>query len=284
MSDCKNHGNGGRKASHSHLTIKSNPSLVFNRSMTTLTPSSAAGAVAEDKLCNPRSYQRNTSIKNLTGASKLKGKVRKMCSIFESPRHHPSGSLDSPTSLSPSASPSQSPTSNKSSFSPPDSPNLWDFSPIRLPGTEDRVVVYFTSLRGIRRTFHDCQSVRMVFRGFRVNLDERDVSMDVAYKNELQELFGEDEVVNLPQVFIKGKYIGGAEVVLNLLEVGELVRMIKGLPFRSLKPCDVCGDMRFIACVNCGGSQKVYDEEKEQTNRCTVCNENGLMRCPLCSS
>lgn len=73
-------------------------------------------------------------------------------------------------------------------------------------------------------------------------------------------------------------------MALNLLEVGELVRMIKGLPFRSLKPCDVCGDMRFIACVNCGGSRKVYDEEKEQTNQCSVCNENGLMRCPLCSS
>lgn len=116
-----------------------------------------------------------------------------------------------------------------------------------------------------------------------MNLDERDVSMDVAYKNELQELFGEENV-SLPQVFIKGKHIGGAELVLNLLEVGELTRMIKGLPFRSLKPCDVCDDMRFIACVNCGGSRKVYDEEKEQTYRCPVCNENGLMRCPLCSS
>ncbi|KAG6412524.1 hypothetical protein SASPL_125203 [Salvia splendens] len=269
MSDLKNQGNGGRKTSHSHLTIKTNPSLVFNRSMTTLTPSSSA---AEDKHRNPRSYQRNTSI-NFFSASKLKGKVRKMCSFFESPKRHPSSSLESPT-----LSPSQSPTS------PPDSPNLWDFSPIRLPGTEDRVVIYFTSLRGIRRTFHDCQSVRMVFRGFRINLDERDVSMDVAYKNELQELFGEDELVTLPQVFIKGKHIGGAEVALNLVEAGELVRMIKGLPFRSLKPCDVCGDMRFIACVNCGGSRKVYDEKKEQTNRCTVCNENGLMRCPLCSS
>ncbi|XP_057789977.1 uncharacterized protein At5g39865-like [Salvia miltiorrhiza] len=287
MSDCKSQGNGGRKT---HLTIKSNPSLVFNRSMTAYTPSSAAAVAGEENsmpLRNSLSYQRNGSINTLRSGKALKGKVRKMCSIFESPKHRPSISIDpqqqSPSS-SPSPSPSPSPTSNKSSFSPPDSPNLWDFSPVRLPGTEDRVVIYFTSLRGIRRTFHDCQSVRMLFRGFRVNLDERDVSMDVAYKNELQELFGEEESVSLPQVFIKGKHIGGAEVVLNLLEVGELVRMIKGLPFRSLKPCDVCDDMRFIACVNCGGSRKVYDEEEEHTNRCPVCNENGLMRCPLCSS
>lgn len=289
MPDYTNKGNGGKKT---HLTIKSKPSSVFNRSMTAYTPSSAAAsavAAGEDKsqLRNPlASFQRNkTQLRGRGGNNTLKGKVRKMCSIFESPRHHrPSINIDSQNSpsSSPSPSPSPSPTSNRSSFSPPDSP-VKEYSTVKLPGTEDRVVIYFTSLRGVRRTFHDCQSVRMVFRGFRVNLDERDVSMDVAYKNELQELFGEENV-SLPQVFVKGKHVGGAEQVLNHLEVGELMMMIKGLPFRSLKPCDVCDDMRFIACVNCGGSRKVYDEDKEQTNRCPVCNENGLMRCPLCSS
>lgn len=261
-----NQGNGGKKA---HLTIKTNASSVFNRSMTACAPSAAAAAVAGEE--KPASHlQRNGSIKTLNspaGGNSFKGKVKKLCSIFESPKSNQSSSFD----------PEYSP-----SLSPLNSPNLSEFSSVRLPGTEDRVVIYFTSLRGIRRTFQDCHSVRMVFRGFRVNIDERDVSMDAAYKKEMLELFGEK--VSLPQVFIKGNHIGGAELVINLVEVGELVRMLKGLPLRSLKPCDVCDDYRFIACVNCGGSRKVFDEDKEQINRCPVCNENGLMRCPLCST
>lgn len=57
---------------------------------------------------------------------------------------------------------------------------------MRLTGTQDRIVVFFTSLRGIRRTYEDCYSVRMIFKGFRVRVDERDVSMDLAYRKELQ--------------------------------------------------------------------------------------------------
>ncbi|KAM2791578.1 hypothetical protein PS2_003347 [Malus domestica] len=30
---------------------------------------------------------------------------------------------------------------------------------IRLPGTDNRIVVYFTSLRGVRRTYEDCYAV-----------------------------------------------------------------------------------------------------------------------------
>jgi glutaredoxin domain-containing cysteine-rich protein 1 len=56
----------------------------------------------------------------------------------------------------------------------------------RLPGAEDRIVVYLTSLRGIRRTFEDCNAVKMILKGFRVWVDERDVSMDRAYRKELQ--------------------------------------------------------------------------------------------------
>ncbi|KAL2514658.1 Glutaredoxin family protein [Forsythia ovata] len=154
-------------------------------------------------------------------------------------------------------------------------------SPFRLPGTEDRVVVYFTSLRGIRRTFQDCHDIRMIFKGFRVRLDERDISMDAIYRKELQKVLGETKV-SLPQIFIKGKYIGGADVVKQLLEGGELVRMIKGLPLMASKPCDACDDVRFVPCTNCNGSRKVFDEDDEKVNRCPECNENGLVHCPLC--
>ena len=54
-----------------------------------------------------------------------------------------------------------------------------------LAGTEDRLVMYFTSLRRIRWTYEDCYSVRMIFRGFWVWVDERDLSLDSAYRKEL---------------------------------------------------------------------------------------------------
>nr|GMD59601.1 Thioredoxin-like fold protein [Ipomoea batatas] len=147
---------------------------------------------------------------------------------------------------------------------------------------KDRVVIYFTSLRGIRRTFEDCYTVRMILKSFRVHVDERDISMDSAYKKELQSILGSKNVT-LPQVFIKGNYIGGAEVIKQMNEVGELSRLLRGLPIRPPGfVCQGCGDARFIPCSNCNGSRKLFDEDEEQLRRCPDCNENGLVRCPLC--
>ncbi|XP_010273192.1 PREDICTED: uncharacterized protein At5g39865-like [Nelumbo nucifera] len=155
---------------------------------------------------------------------------------------------------------------------------------IRLPGTEDRIVLYFTSLRGIRRTYEDCCTVRTIFKGFRVPVDERDISMDSAYRKELQSVLGE-KTVSLPKVFIRGKYIGGADEIRQLHEVGELAKLFKGFPVREPGfVCGSCGDARFVPCLNCNGSRKVFDEEEEQLRRCPECNENGLIRCPDCSS
>ncbi|PIN04985.1 Glutaredoxin-related protein [Handroanthus impetiginosus] len=223
----------------------------------------------------------------VSAGNTLKGKVRKLCSIFESPKQPPnplnSQSLPLPSSTSPKPTKLLLPSSDSSNFISKSIPSPVSDSPFRLPGTEDRVVIYFTSLRGIRRTFQDCHSIRMIFRGFRVNLDERDISMDVAYRKELQRVLGEKNI-SLPQIFIKGKYIGGADVIRQLLEAGELVRLINGLPLRPPKPCDACDDVRFVPCMNCNGSRKVFDEDEEKPKRCTECNENGLVRCPLCCS
>ncbi|CAA2982932.1 glutaredoxin domain-containing cysteine-rich 1-like [Olea europaea subsp. europaea] len=220
-------------------------------------------------------FQRQDSIKNLYSSSfksmvsvgiSFKSRVRKVCSIFESTKHPPN---------------TQSLTKSPKLLLPADSnfiPYPISDSPFRLPGTEDRVVVYFTSLRGIRRTFQDCHDIRMIFKGFRVRLDERDISMDATYRKELQKVLGESNV-SLPQIFIKGKYIGGGDVVKQLLEGGELVIMIKGLPLMAPKPCEACDDVRFVLCTNCNGSQKFFDEEMKS---CPECNENGLVRCPLC--
>ncbi|PHT71455.1 hypothetical protein T459_26559 [Capsicum annuum] len=153
---------------------------------------------------------------------------------------------------------------------------------VRLKGTEDKIVLYFTSLRGIRKTYEECCIVRTIFRGFRVCVDERDVSMDSSYRKELQNVL-EGKAVGLPQVFIGGKYVGGAEEIKQLHEAGELANLVEGFAVKhSGFVCESCGDARFVPCPNCNGSRKVFEEEEGKLRRCPSCNENGLIRCPSC--
>ncbi|XP_054780342.1 uncharacterized protein At3g28850 [Prosopis cineraria] len=152
-----------------------------------------------------------------------------------------------------------------------------------LSGTEERIVVYFTSLRGIRKTYEDCCSVRAILRGFRVAVDERDISMDSSYRKELQNAL-KGKSMALPQIFIRGKHVGGAEEIKQLNESGELAKLLKGFPIQDPGfVCETCGDARFVPCPNCSGSRKVFKEEEGQLRRCPHCNENGLIRCPGCS-
>ncbi|CAL0322934.1 unnamed protein product [Lupinus luteus] len=154
-----------------------------------------------------------------------------------------------------------------------------------LPGTEDKVVFYCTSLRGIRKTYEDCCSVRMMLRGFRVAVDERDISMDSSYRKELQNALGGIKAVTLPQVFIRGKYVGNGEEMKQLNESGELAKLLNGFPIQDPGfVCDNCGDARFVPCINCSGSKKVFKEEDGELRRCPDCNENGLIRCTCCCS
>ncbi|KAM7266162.1 hypothetical protein ACFE04_019546 [Oxalis oulophora] len=61
---------------------------------------------------------------------------------------------------------------------------------LRSPCTDNRIVLYFTSLRGIHKTYEDFCEVWIIFRGCRVSVDERDIWMDSSYKKELQSLLG----------------------------------------------------------------------------------------------
>ncbi|XP_028761486.1 uncharacterized protein At3g28850-like [Neltuma alba] len=182
------------------------------------------------------------------------------------------GSSFSRGATSTGSSPSYSTFSNNLHWSP-------------LQGTEDKIVVYFTSLRGIRKTFEDCCAVRMILRGFRVAVDEKDISMDSSYRKELQNAVGGNRAVRLPEVFIRGKHVGGAEEIKKMNESGELATLLMGLPEQDREyECENCGGVRFVPCLNCNGSRKVFEQEEAGLRRCPDCNENGLIRCPACCS
>ncbi|KAL3623468.1 hypothetical protein CASFOL_032284 [Castilleja foliolosa] len=164
-----------------------------------------------------------------------------------------------------------------------------DFQNKCPPGGKDVIVLYTTSLRGIRKTFEDCNTIRFLLESFRVLYSERDVSMDMEYRDELWGVLGGRVVP--PRIFIRGRYVGGADEVVGLHETGVLRDLLDGIPLSpSNCPCGGCGGMRFVMCVKCNGSRKVVVVSDEENNnetlsiRCTECNENGLIKCSVCCS
>lgn len=153
------------------------------------------------------------------------------------------------------------------------------------PGGRDSLVLYTTSLRGIRKTFEDCNTIRFLLESFRVLYSERDVSMHLEYREELWKILG-DRVVP-PRLFIRGRYIGGADEVVGLHEKGMLQNLLQGIPLSpSSYPCRGCAGMRFVLCCSCNGSRKVMPEGQNNGTssiRCPDCNENGLIKCSICS-
>ncbi|KAF7130572.1 hypothetical protein RHSIM_Rhsim10G0041100 [Rhododendron simsii] len=162
----------------------------------------------------------------------------------------------------------------------------------------NKVLLYFTSLRGVRKTYEDCCNVRVILKGLGVRVDERDVSMHSGFKEELKELLGDGFNGFLPKVFVREKYIGGAEEIRRLHEEGQLEKVLEGCQMvddggggGGGGVCKGCGDVRFVPCETCSGSCKVYcegdfdedcDESEFGFQRCPDCNENGIVRCPIC--
>ncbi|XP_019442645.1 PREDICTED: uncharacterized protein At3g28850-like isoform X2 [Lupinus angustifolius] len=174
---------------------------------------------------------------------------------------------------------------------------VMDFKSCRK--VKDKVVLYFTTLRGVRKTYEDCYHVRMILKGLGVKVDERDVSMHSGFKEELKELLGDGLSKGrlLPRVFVERNYIGGADEIQKMHEDGKLDKLFDCCEKIDANDalCEACGDIRFVPCETCNGSCKIYyddnDEEKEAEDgemgeygfqRCPDCNENGLIRCPIC--
>lgn len=147
------------------------------------------------------------------------------------------------------------------------------------PAGEGKIVLYFTSLRGIRKTYEDCCTLRTILEEFKVHVDERDVWMHSKFRQELTNVMG--EAVSVPRLFLKGRYIGGVEEVKQLHDEGILGSLFEGLPNECKQVCDVCAGVRFIPCTSCNGSCKMISEDDKKL-RCPDCNENGLIMCPWC--
>ncbi|XP_078444493.1 uncharacterized protein At5g39865-like [Wolffia australiana] len=160
---------------------------------------------------------------------------------------------------------------------------------LKLPAWgEGKVVFYFTSLRGVRRTFEDCCAVREILRSYGVSIDERDVSMHGGFKDELSAIFrNRHESFKLPAAFANRKFLGGAMEIRRLHEEGALGEALKGCEVgeKEGRRCGRCGGVRFVPCESCYGSCKIYvveEEEYGRFRRCPDCNENGLVRCLDC--
>ncbi|KAK1429289.1 hypothetical protein QVD17_11495 [Tagetes erecta] len=164
--------------------------------------------------------------------------------------------------------------------------SLVEFEDKCPPGGSDSVILYTTSLRGIRKTFEDCNTIRFLLGSFQVSYDERDVYMHLEFREELWQTLGGKVIP--PRLFIKGKHIGGVDEVVGFHEQGKLVDLLNGIPKSpATGPCKGCGGMRFVLCVLCSGSQKVVLEDVDESDppmpvRCVECNENGLVKCPVC--
>ncbi|CAN4093686.1 unnamed protein product [Withania somnifera] len=172
-----------------------------------------------------------------------------------------------------------------------------------VPREKDELVIYFTSLRGVRKTYEDCCHVHVILKGLGVKVDARDVSMHSGFKEELKELLGKEYARGgLPRVFLGKKYIGGADEIRRMNEDGLLEKLVEnreriqdgGVGGSSVGNgvCEACGDIRFVPCETCSGSCKIYyeaeygelelEEDEYGFQRCPDCNENGLIRCPIC--
>ena len=115
------------------------------------------------------------------------------------------------------------------------------------------LVLYFTSLSVIRRTFIDCQAVRYMLTALHAVVDERDLYMDKRFATDLAALLPHHAGVNvpLPQLFFGGRHLGGAKEVRRLHLSGELCRIIAVASTPAF--CLRCGSKRYLLCGNCNG-------------------------------
>ncbi|CAI9284517.1 unnamed protein product [Lactuca saligna] len=157
---------------------------------------------------------------------------------------------------------------------------LLDFKEICPPGGSNLVILYTTSVKGIRKTSKDCLRVHSLLKSLKFLYQERDIAMHSDFRDELLQMLGKSAAV--PSLFIKGRYIGGAEEVFRLHEQGKFRSLLAEIPLnKSEGPCKRCAGVRSVVCVKCSGSHLMKLADGKRTT-CTECNKNGLIKCPNC--
>ncbi|GBG73760.1 hypothetical protein CBR_g17100 [Chara braunii] len=157
--------------------------------------------------------------------------------------------------------------------------SVWDSFEVKCPPHgEERIVLYTTKLRAVRKTYEDCNAIRSLMEGMQVLLDERDISFSGEFREELRTLMG--RLLPVPRVFIRGRYIGGIDEIRQLNEENLLPKLVEGFEGKKRVPCPQCGDLRYILCSECSGSLKLVVDD--DVTRCEKCNENGMVRCVAC--
>ncbi|XP_056625861.1 glutaredoxin domain-containing cysteine-rich protein 1 [Triplophysa dalaica] len=152
-----------------------------------------------------------------------------------------------------------------------------------------RVVIYTTSFRVVRTTFERCELVRKIFQNHSLRFIEKNIALDSEYGKELEmrcKRVGEPP--SLPVVFIGGHYLGGAEKILEMNELGELQDLLTKIErVQHPNTCQACGGFAFVPCPLCHGSKmSVFRNcftDSFKALKCTACNENGLQPCSSCS-
>ncbi|KAF2361389.1 Glutaredoxin [Trinorchestia longiramus] len=148
--------------------------------------------------------------------------------------------------------------------------------------------MFVTSLGIVRHTFERCQSIRKILWNLMVQFEERDVFMNRDTQLQLLDRLN-SKIVSLPHVFIEGQYLGGADLIEQLNENGELRRLLQ--PYRVQSPhpspCDACGGYRMLPCPVCCGSKKSLNRNHFTLEfvalKCCCCDESGLVPCSECT-
>ncbi|KAJ7974901.1 Glutaredoxin family protein [Quillaja saponaria] len=101
------------------------------------------------------------------------------------------------------------------------------------PRGSESVVVYTTSLGVIPPTLQACARVKSVLDFHGAEFEERDLWADKSneYLEELRTLLGGR--VELPSVFVKGRYLGGVMEVMKLNESGQFPAILRACSRQS---------------------------------------------------
>lgn len=152
-------------------------------------------------------------------------------------------------------------------------------------GKRGKVVLYMTSIKAIRKTHERCKQILLLLQAHQVALTVKDVFLHPDYGKELHERMSGFKDISLPQLFVAGSHIGGGQDITEMNERGELGKLLQDYKKSEscAEVCELCGGQLFVACLWCNGSKKGIKNTFNDL-KCTVCNQNGLQKCPECFS